>query len=134
MRDLRRIELEGVIAHELAHLKNGDARRAAHAMAACGTLSLVSRSVPTAVLLLGDPRREVLADLGGSAMTRYPRGLGAALAAIAHAPSVRVGSLDERTFRLTARLWCAPLDGDRAHRVRSGVLDLGLRVEALGEL
>ena len=61
LRDLSRIELEGVVAHELAHVKNGDARRAAHAMAACGGLApLISAATPKAVLALGDPRREVL--------------------------------------------------------------------------
>jgi hypothetical protein len=131
---LKRIELEGVIAHELAHLKNGDTQRATHAMAACGTLALISEAVPRFVRSLGDPRREVLADFAGSAMTRFPPGLGAALGVIASAPSYVVRALDQRAFRLTAPLWFAPLDGDRTPQERAGVLDLELRVEALAEL
>jgi Zn-dependent protease with chaperone function len=134
LRDMKRIELEGIVAHELAHLKNGDAHRAAHAMAACGTLALVTRVTPRLVLSLGDPRREVLADLAATAMTRYPPGLRAALATIANAPSIKVRSIDEITYRLTAPLWCAPLDDGEEHRVRMEVLDLELRVETLAEL
>ncbi len=129
-----RIELEGILAHELSHLRSGDARRAERAMRALGACALVSRSTPRFVLSLGDPRREVLADFGASAMTRYPPGVLAGLAAIAGAPTVRVRSLDETAFRLTAPLWCAPLDDATAYRVRPGVLDLKLRIEALAEL
>jgi Zn-dependent protease with chaperone function len=131
---LTRIQLEGVVAHELAHVKNGDARRAAHAMGACGAVALLSRSAPRFVLALGDPRRESLADLGASEMTRYPPGLRAALAVIARAGHGQVRTMDEIAYRLTAPLWCAPLDEESVTRVRSGVLDLELRVEALAEL
>jgi heat shock protein HtpX len=130
---LKRIELEGVVAHELAHLKSGDTRRAAHAMAACGALALVSGAAPRAILWLGDPRREALADLAGSAMTRFPPGLRAALGAIARTP-LTIRAIDRTAVRLTAPLWCAPLGGDQARRTRPGVLDLELRVEALAEL
>jgi heat shock protein HtpX len=132
--DLDRIELEGVIAHELAHIKNGDARRAANAMAACGTLALISRQTPIAVLVLGDPRREVLADLGASAITRYPRGLLSALSKIGSDPRATISSLGTTAYRLTAALWCAPLNSDQRQRVREGVFDLTLRVETLAEL
>lgn len=72
---LNRIELEGVLAHELSHVKNYDTLVATLAVALLGPLpggaSLVGRIVP--------PRREAVADQSGVSLTRYPPGLIAAL-------------------------------------------------------
>ncbi len=89
------IELEGVLAHELVHLKGSDARS--------GTLA-----VPLAVVAPGlagraiDAGREPNADAGAVTLTRYPPGLLAALEKLASGPfAVRSG------WRATQHLWLA---------------------------
>ena len=70
---LSRIELEGVLAHELSHIKALDILP--------GTLAAVF-AAPLgrwAVDLAVRPEREALADASGVAITRYPPGLLAAL-------------------------------------------------------
>jgi Zn-dependent protease with chaperone function len=130
---LDRIELEAVVAHELAHVKRGDLEIAQRATVAAGLAVHVLPSVGLAVLRLGDGGREALADGAAAIMTRYPPGLGAALAKLAGAPTTRPSGLSPTTARLTAARWCAPLAEAEQDRVVAGVLDLELRVAALAE-
>ena len=70
---LTRIELEGVIAHELSHVRHLDILPSTLVVTLVGTLApgLIPRFV--------EPRREDLADVTGVSLTRYPPGLIAAL-------------------------------------------------------
>jgi heat shock protein HtpX len=68
---LNRVELEGVLAHELNHIWSWGARLA--------TLGVALGRVPGLLRLLAPPRREFDADEGGARLTRYPPGLVSAL-------------------------------------------------------
>lgn len=124
---LNRIELEGVLAHELSHVKNHDILPATLAVAVIGPLvrlvpppaaaGLVQRAVGS--------RRQTLADLNAVSCTRYPPGLIAALAKLRDENTI-VGSAS----RANAHLWLAP--------AVPGHVDLGPsledRIAALQEL
>jgi heat shock protein HtpX len=123
--DLTLIELEGVVAHEIAHLRAGDTIRPTLALALCGSLadgvlagvatSLVERSAP--------PRREATADLTGVTLTRYPPGLLAALQRIRDEGATLVD-----VPAATGPLWLVPMSSPTAIPV------LDERIEALQEL
>jgi len=71
---MSRVELEGVLAHELLHVRNGDI--------AVSTLAATLVGPVTGGRLTGlavGRQRELLADVTGVALTRYPPGLAAAL-------------------------------------------------------
>jgi heat shock protein HtpX len=72
---LNRVELEGVLAHELNHIWSWGARLA--------TLGVALGRVPGLLRLLAPPRREFDADEGGARLTRYPPGLVSALRKLA---------------------------------------------------
>jgi heat shock protein HtpX len=72
---LNRVELEGVLAHELNHIWSWGARLA--------TLAVALGRVPGLLRLLAPPRREFDADEGGARLTRYPPGLVSALRKLA---------------------------------------------------
>jgi heat shock protein HtpX len=115
---LNRIELEGVLAHELSHIKNLDILP--------GTLAAVlAAPVGTRVVAaIIRPEREALADAGGVAMTRYPPGLLAALEKIEADPT----PFRSRS-RSIAHLWFQPPE--------TGAVDhppFEERIEALREL
>jgi len=130
---LDRIELEAVVAHELAHLKRGDLQIAARSTVAAGLLGALTPAAARFVVRLGGPEREALADGAAAMMTRYPPGLVGALRKLGAAPSTRPDGLSTRTARLTAALWCVPLDEAAPRRTVEGLLDLNLRVAALAE-
>jgi heat shock protein HtpX len=105
---LTRIELEGVVAHELSHIKTHDTLVSTLAVALVGLVApgLVPRAVGA--------RREAVADVTGVALTRYPPGLISALEKLRDDPAV-LRSPD----RAIAHLWieapdaalpCPPLD------------------------
>ena len=94
LRDLNRLELEGVLAHELCHVKRHDPLVATVAVVAVPPVALVA--APLAARLTAAtlrPDREFVADAAGVQLTRYPPGLTSALrkleaapAAVRHAP------------------------------------------------
>jgi heat shock protein HtpX len=96
---LTRIELEGVLAHELSHVKSHDT--------AVATLAavVVGRVAPGLVPAAVGRRREAVADVTGVAITRYPPGLISALEKLRDDPTVL-----RSTDRSVAHLWIeAPL-------------------------
>ncbi len=130
---LDRIELEGVLAHELAHLRRGDTAVAADATRAMALLARIWSQTPLVVMRLAGATREAGADLAAVRVTRYPPGLGAALDKLATRPT-RPAALDPVTARLTAPLWCAPLaEGQPPTPVR-GALAVAERAAMLHEL
>jgi heat shock protein HtpX len=77
---MNRIELEGVLAHELSHVKNYDVLVSTLAVTLVGLPSLLLTPVLAPVLQLTvSRRRESLADVSGVSLTRYPPGLISAL-------------------------------------------------------
>jgi heat shock protein HtpX len=80
---LNRVELEGVLAHELNHIWSWGARLA--------TLGVALGRVPGLLRLVAPPRREFDADEAGARLTRYPPGLVSALKKLAAAdpPPIR---------------------------------------------
>ena len=131
---LDRMELEAVVAHELAHVKRGDLTVAARATAALGLAALLVPGSGELVMRAAGREREALADLAGVRLTRYPPGLVAALEKIEAAPTVRPAGISHSLARLTACLWFAPLVEAAAPDGTAGVLDLRLRAAALREL
>lgn len=101
---LNRVELEGVLAHELSHVKNYDTLVSTLAVTLLGlfgiVLVVVAPLVGRLMQFAVSRRRELLADVSGVALTRYPPGLIAALEKLRdNTTVVHSGS------RATAHLW-----------------------------
>ncbi|MEO7836738.1 MAG: M48 family metalloprotease [Acidimicrobiales bacterium] len=113
---MNRIELEGLLAHELSHVKNRDTLVSTLAVTVVGPVTFllplpkVARLMHAAV----GRRREALADLTGVSLTRYPPGLIAAMEKLGDGTTVV-----QSASRATAHLWLeSPLsckDGSRLH-------------------
>ena len=98
---MSRIELEGILAHELSHVKSYDVLVSSLAVVFVGlpllaVAPLADRILPLAV----GRRREALADFSGVQLTRYPPGLVAALEKLREDPGVV-----RSASRATAHLW-----------------------------
>ena len=100
---LRRVELEGVLAHELSHVKEGSTP--------LRTVAVPLVGLPSTVLPVGTAGRlrrwvvgeeEATADLAAVAVTRYPPGLAAGLEVVA------AGGGRVATPPAVAHLWLAP--------------------------
>jgi heat shock protein HtpX len=112
---LGRVELEGLVAHELSHVRTGDVLPATLAATVLGFLLPATGAALRAVV--GDDR-ERQADAGAVALTRYPPGLVDAL------EKLRAdGASTAAIRRATAHLWAEAPDSD-----------LGERIAALREL
>ena len=121
---LDRIELEAVVAHELAHIKRLDVASAALASTVLGRLLVAVGGERQARWLMGSDR-EIRADLAGVATTRYPPGLIAALERIAQVGETRPSSVAPVVLDRTASSWLAPFGevaGDVSASVRLDVL------------
>jgi Zn-dependent protease with chaperone function len=121
---LDRIELEAVVAHELAHIKRLDVASAALASSGIGTLLHALGGQRATVWLLGSDR-EIRADLAGVATTRYPPGLLSALERIAVLGDTRPSSVSSVVLDRTSSCWLIPFGGkdlDAAAGVRMDVL------------
>jgi heat shock protein HtpX len=130
---LDRIELEAVLAHELAHIKRGDTVSGAIAVVA---FDPVGRHFPVFTRIadwVAGSSREPLADLAAVGVTRYPPGLVSALEKIGSLPK-RPDSLPRRVTESTSRLWLAPFEPRGQQPERLGALDLDERVAVLREL
>jgi heat shock protein HtpX len=131
---LDRIELEAVLAHELAHLKRGDTVSGAIAILGFDSLG---RYVPMFARIadkVAGSDREPLADLAAVAVTRYPPGLISALEKISAAPSRKPSCLPRGLADLTSRLWLAPFEPTSDEPERQGMLNLTERIDVLREL
>ena len=115
------IELEGVLAHELAHVKRGDNG------VACVGITLATLVGGEAMLrrCLGEGR-EYRADVVGVSSVNYPRGLLAALQAMMASPPPAEGSFFATPSRFgpTCWVWIDPSVGHRDDRPAPGDLDV----------
>lgn len=131
LQSLNRIELEGVVAHELSHVKNHDILPATLAVTLIGPVARVlpAPAVANLVQRAVGSRRQTLADLSAVSYTRYPPGLIAALGKLRDADTA-VGCAS----RANAHLWLAP----PLSAVDAGAVDilpsLEERIAALQEL
>jgi Zn-dependent protease with chaperone function len=125
------IELEGVIAHELAHVKRGD-----NGVSCIGiTLGTLFGGERTLRRCVGESR-EYRADVVGASAVRYPRGLLAALRMMMEAPGPAEGSLfaSPSRFGSTRWVWIDPSVGHRDDPLVPGDLDAtSVRAAALSE-
>jgi Zn-dependent protease with chaperone function len=107
------IALEGVVAHELAHLRRGDGHRGAVAVVAAKR-GLGAASTEKLHRAAGHGR-ELRADQVGSASVRYPRGMATALSLCEQSgePS-RTSFFRSDAFVATRWLWFDPMVTDRS--------------------
>ena len=125
LQKLSRMELEGVLAHELAHIRSHDTlvTGLGTALVALPLMPAGSLSARLLSALVGRGR-ERDADLSGVRLTRYPPGLAAALEKLRRDQAAAVAA-----SRATAHLWISsPLDTD------GGAGRLDERIAALRDL
>jgi heat shock protein HtpX len=106
---MNRIELEGVLAHELSHVKNYDVLVSTLAVTLVGLPALVLAPVVGPLMPLAvNGRRESSADVSGVGLTRYPPGLISALEKLKDDTTIV-----QFNSRATAHLWIeSPLARD----------------------
>jgi Zn-dependent protease with chaperone function len=131
------IETEGVVAHELAHVKAHDTVRAGVAVLALAPLNLVVATDGLLHSIIG-PGREYRADQTAALAVRYPPGLGDALAQMAAGEAPAAGSVfTGRRWSATRWLWIDPMVGVRGQPTgpdTTGQLDAtSVRIAALAE-
>ena len=125
LQKLSRMELEGILAHELSHIRSNDTLVNSLGTALVGLPLMPAGPLAGRVLgALVGRGRERDADIGGVRLTRYPPGLAAAL------EKVRRDSPDALPVsRATAHLWISsPLDAD------DGAARLEARIAALRDM
>ncbi len=131
LRTLQLVELEGVLAHELAHVKRGD-----NGVSCVGvTLATVWGGERTLRRCVGE-NREYRADVVGASIVRYPSGLLGALRTMEGAPAPSAGSFfaSPSRFGATRWVWIDPSVGHRGDPVAPGDLDAtSVRAAALAE-
>ncbi len=126
------IELEGVVAHELAHVKRGDNGVSCIAI----TLARIVGGEATLRRSIGSgSSREYRADVVGASAVRYPRGLLDALKLMMRSPAPAADSVFAPTrYGATRWVWIDPSVGHRDDPVIAGDLDVtAVRVAALSE-
>jgi Zn-dependent protease with chaperone function len=128
------IEMEGVLSHELAHLKRSDAVVSAVAVAVLAPITWITGRDTLLHRLVGRGR-ELRADLVAVRAVRYPPGLRDALVRFSSQPVPQPGSLfSGRRFAMSRWLWVDQSVGDR-HTRQPGDLDVtAVRIDALAEL
>ncbi|HVB93177.1 MAG TPA: M48 family metalloprotease [Acidimicrobiales bacterium] len=131
------VELEGVVAQELVHVKRHDTVRSGVAVALVAPLALITSSGPARVHSLVGRGREFSADQRAVGVVRYPTGLGSALAKMVESAgsSAQWPPGGGRVSALTRWLWINPLAGSARGVVADGDLDdTGVRAAALALL
>ncbi|HEX3842371.1 MAG TPA: M48 family metalloprotease [Acidimicrobiales bacterium] len=131
------VELEGVVAQELVHIKRHDTVRSGIAVALVAPISFLFSSGAGKVHSLVGPGREFSADQRAVGVVRFPTGLGSALTRMAESTggSTRWPPGSGRIAGLTRWLWINPTAGSGPGAVADGELDdTGVRAAALALL
>ena len=127
---MNRVELEAVIAHELAHVKSGDTLKTALAVTLVGLPATVLPFIGPVLQRAARPKREFYADLNGVQLTRFPPGLISALEKL----KARHGEL-QAIARATEPLWIdSPLPEGGLNRLFATHPSLDERIKLLREL
>jgi len=128
------IEMEGVIGHELSHLKRCDNVVSSVAITVLAPFIWLTGGDRLLHRALG-PGRELRADQVAVRAVRYPRGLCDALRRFDASPAPREGSVfSGRRLAMSRWLWIDPAVGRRGAEAM-GDLDLtSVRIDALAEL
>jgi Zn-dependent protease with chaperone function len=87
LRALHPVELEGVLAHELSHIKSGDMASATMAAAVVLPVAPLFAGSPELVRKLAGAGRELAADERAYSVTRFPPGLRDALVKMTAGPA-----------------------------------------------
>jgi Zn-dependent protease with chaperone function len=135
LRALDPVELEGVLAHELSHVKSGDMASATMAAAVVLPLAPMFTGSPELVRRLAGPGRELAADQRAYSVTRYPPGLRDALVKMTAGPPPAPPSAlaSAGTGRVLRWVWTV-VPELLSPRTTVGVLDApATRVAALDE-
>jgi Zn-dependent protease with chaperone function len=129
------LELEGLVAHELTHMKRHDTALAGVALTVLGPWGLVTGSDRLLHRVLG-PGREYEADQMAVAVVRYPPGLRDGLAAIVEqSPEPSEDSVfSDRRMPATRWVWIDPGVGGRPRPTASDLDAPAVRMAALAEL
>ncbi len=136
-RALGLVELEGVLAHELVHIKRNDTALSAVAVLVSVPWAVVRGNAAGAATVhrLVGPGREFSADQRAALIVRYPAGIGSALEAMLAAPSGDTGwpPAAGRIAALTRWLWVDPMSGtpDREEPAMGNLDDTRVRAAAL---
>ncbi len=127
------IEMEGVVAHELVHLRRRDASVSSVAVATAGVVAWVTGRDSLVHLAVGRGR-EFGADQAAALAVRYPPGLHDALESLGGRPSGPGSPFSGRRWAATRWIWTDP-DLGASERAPLGEIDAtAVRVEALAEL
>ena len=126
------IEMEGVVAHELVHLKRRDAAVSSVAVATAGVVAWATGRDGLVHLAVGRGR-EYGADQAAVLAVRYPPGLHDALLSMGGRPSGAASPFTGRRWAATRWIWIDPMVG-AAEPGPAGELDATVvRVAALAE-
>jgi heat shock protein HtpX len=142
---LDRMELEAVLAHELAHVRNLDILSGSVAANTLGYLALMSPRAGVALVRQSAAARESNADRASVGLTRYPPAMISALEKAAAAPSRLPAGVSRSVAVRTGQLWLAPFDAGvpagyagreapEGAAAIAGSLTLDERIELLREL
>ncbi|MDA8359509.1 MAG: M48 family metalloprotease [Actinomycetota bacterium] len=127
------LELEGVVAHELAHVKNHDAAVSEVAVTVLAPIVRLTARDALVHRSLGRGR-EYAADREAASMVRSPRGLERALETMEHSPSPSAGSrFTGWRWSLTRWLWIDPMVGARDAPTLGTIDATSVRCAALAE-
>jgi Zn-dependent protease with chaperone function len=129
------VELEGVLAHELVHVKRRDTATAGAAVAVVAPLAAVTGSGAGLVRTLVGAGREFAADQRAASVVRYPPGLGSALETMTVTPTSgrQWPPGPGRAAAITRWLWIDPMVGARNEPAEGNLDDTGVRAAALAE-
>lgn len=126
------IEMEGVVAHELVHLKRRDTAVSSVALATAGLVAWATGRDDLVHLAVGRGR-EYGADQAAALAVRYPPGLRDALASMGGRPTGQGSPFTGRRWDATRWIWIDPMVGE-AEQAPTGELDAtAVRLDALAE-
>lgn len=126
------IEMEGVVAHELVHLKRRDAAVSAVAVATAGVVAWVTGRDGLVHLAVGRGR-EYGADQAAALAIRYPPGLHDALSSMGGRPSGARSPFSGRRWAATRWIWIDPMVGVTERAPLGEVDATAVRLDALAE-